>query len=222
MFHKNLVNQYLFDEILGKPQVVGYVKKAPPPPKSLVEENPHANFVADIMKEETNSDIGLWHNCGIRNFFHEGWINSSEVKDMSPFLDYVVTANVSEKTRVDMFKKAIKDSYTNSAKKPGLIAVSGWKYTVNPSKGTLVNMTFIDKNGVEHKIDVNNPSETKTYKIVTDEFLMSGGADYQKLAEPDEYVDSFDYDKDYLVCEYLKKQFEPVTINHTGRIFFEN
>ena len=220
-FHKNMINQYLFDQYLGKPEVVGYVKHAPAPPKSLVEENPHANFVADIMKEETNSEIGIWHHAGVRNFFHEGELNSSEVKDMAPFLDYVVVANVTEKALVDMFKNAIECSYMSSAKKPGLLAVSGLKYTVNPEKGKLTEMSFIDEKGIEHELDIDNPSEDKTYKVVADEFLMSAGADFKILAEEEDYIAHYPFDKDYLVCEYLKRQDSPIEINHTGRIEFE-
>ncbi len=220
LFQKNLINQYLFNQYLGTPEVVGYIKKAPAPPTSLVEENPHANFVADIMRIETNSDIGIWHHAGVRNFFHEGEINSSDVKDMAPFLDYVVVANVTEKNLVDTFKHAIDCSYRSSAKKPGLFAVSGLKYTVNPDKRALVKMSFIDKEGNEHEINVDNPSNTKTYKVVADEFLMSAGADFKILAEEDDYITHYNFDKDYLVCQYLKKQKDPVVINHYGRIEF--
>ena len=59
LFYKNMINQYVFDNILGVPERVGYVKQAPPPPENLTEENPHANFVCDIMREKTNSDIAL-------------------------------------------------------------------------------------------------------------------------------------------------------------------
>lgn len=221
LFHKNMINQYLFNQHLGEPEVVGYVKKAPPPPKSLVEENPHANFVADVMRLETDSDIGIWHHAGVRNFFHEGEVNSSEVKDMAPFLDYVVVANVTEKSLVEVFKHAIDCSYRSSAKKPGLFAVSGLKYTVNPNKGTLVEMSFVDKNGEDHEIDIDNPSATKTYKVVADEFLMSAGADFKVLAPEEDYIVHYPYDKDYLVCEYLKKQNKPLVIDHYGRIEFD-
>ncbi len=221
LFYKNMINQYLFNSYLGKPEVVGYVKKAPPPPKTLIEENPHANFVADIMREETDSEIGIWQHGGVRSFFHVGELNSSEVKDMAPFLDYVAVANVSEKKIVDMFKDAIEKSYKSSALKPGLLAVSGLKYTVNPEKGALVEMSFIDKNGEEHDIDIDNPSETKTYKVVADEFLMSAGADYKVLAAEDEYLEHLPYDKDYLVCQYLKKHNTPIIIDQYGRIEFE-
>ena len=220
LFHRNLVNQYIFNEVLGKPEKIGVVKKAPPPPKSLTEENPHANFVCDIMREGTNSDIALWHNCGVRNFFHEGEIDSRDIKDISPFLDFVAVALVSEKTLVDLFKKAIKDTYSSSSRKPGLFAVSGLEYTVNPKSGTLEKMKFIDKKGKSHKINVRRPSETKMYKVVTDEFLMSAGADFNILAKEENYLIKYPYDKDVMVCDYIKRKNKPVVINQTGRIKF--
>lgn len=219
-FHKNMINQYVFDFLLGKPEIVGYIKDAPPPPKSLIEENPHANFICDVMREMTDSDIALWHNCGVRGFFHEGVVDSSEIKDMSPFLDYVAIANVSEKAIVDMFKNAIETTYKSAGNKPGLISVSGLNYTVDPEEGKLVAMNFIDKNGKEHKINVDNPDENKTYKLVTDEFLMSAGADFKVLAPEDEYIHKFNYDKDVMTCQYIKEKGEPVVINQTGRIKF--
>ncbi|MBQ7763740.1 5'-nucleotidase C-terminal domain-containing protein [bacterium] len=221
-FYKNMINQHLFEQCLGKPEVVGYIKSAPPPPKTLIEENPHANFVADVMREETDSEIGIWQHGGVRSFFHEGILNSSEVKDMAPFLDYVVVANVTEKALVDMFKNAIECSYLSSAKKPGLLAVSGLNYTVDPKKGKLTEMNFIDKNGREIELDIDNPSETKTYKVVADEFLMSAGADYKVLATEEQYIAHLPFDKDFLVCQYLKKHNKPIVINHYGRIEFES
>ncbi len=221
LFYKNLINQYVFDNILGVPEKVGYVKQAPPPPQNLIEENPHANFVCDAMRAKTDSDIALWHLSGVRNFFHEGVVDSRDVKDMAPFLDYVVTAEVSEKTIVDAFKKAIEDTFSSSAYKPGLFAVSGLNYTVDPEDKELVAMNFIDKNGVEHSIDVENPNPNKKYKVVTDEFLMSAGADYQILAPEDECIKKYPYDKDVLTCEYIKELDEPLVINQTGRIKFE-
>jgi 2',3'-cyclic-nucleotide 2'-phosphodiesterase (5'-nucleotidase family) len=221
IFYKNMINQYLFNSYMGKPEVVGYVRKAPPPPKSLVEENPHANFVCDVMREETDSEIALWQNAGVRNYFHKGELDSSDVKDLAPFLDYVIVANVTEKAMIDMFNESISRTFKSSSKKPGLFAVSGLKYTVDTKKGVLTKMTYIDKQGKEHEIDVNNPSPTKTYKVVADEFLMATGADFKVLAEEKDFIEHFTFDKDYLVCEYLKKHKEPIVIEHTGRIEYE-
>ena len=220
LFRRNIVNKYIFDEALGKAEKIGFVEYAPLPPKTLSEENPHANFVCDVMKEESGSDIALWHNCGVRNYFHQGEIDSRDIKDISPFLDFVVVADVTEKTIVDLFKKAIFDTYSSSSRKPGLIAVSGLNYKVDPQNKTLVEMNFIDKNGNIYNINVQNPSETKKYKVVTDEFLMSAGADFNILAKEDDYIKKYSYDKDVMVCDYIKRKNEPIIINQTGRIKF--
>ncbi len=221
-FHRNMINQYIFDNILGEPEKVGFVKQAPPPPSNLAEENPHANFVCDIMREMTNSDIALWHHSGVRNFFHEGELDSRDVKDMAPFLDYVVVADVPESVIVEAFKKAIKATFDSPILKPGLLAVSGLNYTVNPEEGTLVEMNYIDKNGAEHEIDIEHPNKNKTYRVVTDEFLMSAGADYNVLAPEELYIEKYPYDKDVLASAYIKQMNEPIIINQFGRIRYEH
>lgn len=222
LFHKNMINQYIFDEILGKPEKVGFIRQAPPPPTTLIEENPHANFVCDAMKEEMGADIGVWNNSGIRNFFHEGVIDSRDIKDIAPFFDRMSLAEVSEKTLVDMFKATVKTTYTSHGNKPGLLAVSGLNYTVSPKKGELTAMNFVDKNGNEIPIDINNPSADKMYKVATDEFMMSAGADYAVLAPHDKCIEIRPYDKDVITCEYIKHLDRPIDINQTGRIKFED
>ncbi len=222
LFHKNMVNQYIFDEILGEAEKIGFILKAPPPPKSLLEENPHANFVCDIMKEEMGADIAVWNNGGIRNFFHEGVIDSRDIKDIAPFADNMVLAEVSEKTLVDAFKAAIKTTCTSHGHKPGLIAVSGLNYTINIKENKLKAMNFVDKNGKETPIDINNPREDKLYKVATDEYMMSEGADYATLAPKETYLKLLPYDKDILTCNYIKKLNKPIVINQTGRIKYED
>ena len=220
-FYKNMVHQYIFDQALGKPEYIGVIHSAPKPPKTLIEENPHANFVCDVMKEEMNADIGLWNNGGIRNYFHEGEIDSRDIKDIAPFYDKMSLAKVSEKTLVNMFKSAIETTYKSHGFKPGLLAVSGLNYTVNEKEGKLKAMNFIDKEGNIHPIDIDNPREDKTYKVATDEYMMSVGADYAALSTEDECLEILPYDKDVLTCNYIKKHGKPIIINQTGRIIFE-
>ena len=217
-----MINQYVFDEILGAPEKVGYIKQAPPPPLSLIEENPHANFVCDAMKEEMGADIGVWNNGGIRNFFHEGVIDSRDIKDIAPFFDRMTLAEVSEKTLVDMFKAAVKTTYTSHGNKPGLLAVSGLNYTVSPKRAELTAMNFVDRDGKETPIDINNPRADKIYKVATDEFMMAEGADYAVLAPRDKCLEILPFDKDVLTCDYIKHLDKPIEINQTGRIRFED
>src|SRR5574344_1991791 len=47
-FTRNPIAKFIFETILGKPEQVGTIGKADPLPKdSLIEENPHASFIAD-------------------------------------------------------------------------------------------------------------------------------------------------------------------------------
>ena len=220
LFHKNLVNQHIFEEILGKPEKVGYIAEAPAPPTSLIEENPHANFVCDAMKTTMNADISIWNNSGIRNFFHQGSIDSSDIKDIAPFFDKMCSANISEKAIVDLFKVTLKKAYSSPGNKPGVIAVSGLEYSLNNKTGELLSMFYVDKNGNKEAIDINNPRENKFYKVATDEFIMSAGADFPILAKPEECIEILNYDKDVLTCQYIKELNKPIIINQTGRIHF--
>lgn len=219
LFSKNLVYQYIFDKILGKPEKVGYIKSAPLPPSTLIEENPHANFMCDAMRHELDTDIAIWNNAGPRNFFHEGVIDSRDIRDIAPFRDGVSVANVTEAKLVDWCKKVVETTYKTTGYKPGLMAVSGLNYTVDSSKGQLVEMNFIDNEGKEHKIDVENPSEEKRYKIAMDSFMMNYGADYDIMAPKEECIE-YKECKDYFTCEYIKHLDKPIEINQIGRIRF--
>jgi 5'-nucleotidase len=218
-YYRNMINQYLFDEILGKPEKIGYIKKSTIPPATLIEENPHANFMCDAMRYELNADIAVWNNAGPRNFFHEGVINSRDIRDIAPFRDGVSVAEITEEKIVNWFKNAIETTYKSPGYKPGLVAVSGLNYTVDSKNGKLAGMNFVDKNGIEHKIDVNNPRKDKTYRLATDSFMMSAGADWGVLATKDE-VEYHPECKDYYTCEYIKHLNKPIEINQTGRIKF--
>ena len=124
-----------------------------------------------------------------------------------------------EETLVNMFKRAVHETYRSQGNKPGLLAVSGLKYSVNPQEGELTGMTFVDKEGNEHKIDIDNPRGDKTYKLATDSFVMSNGADLDILAPKEECIE-YPFNKAYVTCEYIKHLNKPVEINQTGRIEF--
>ena len=155
----------------------------------------------------------------LETFFHEGVIDSRDIKDIAPFRDGVSVANVTEAKLVDWCKKVVETTYKTTGYKPGLMAVSGLNYTVDSKKGTLVGMNFVDKDGKEHKIDVENPSSDKKYKIAMDSFMMNYGADYDIMAPKEECIE-YKECKDHFTCEYIKHLNKPIEINQTGRIRF--
>ncbi len=218
-YPKSYVHEYIFNQVLGPAEVVGEVSEVIPPPENIyISENPHANFVCDAIKEITGADIGLWNNSGIRNYFHVGKINNREVKDIAPFSDDMTVVPVTEKELVDAFKLVTKRTLSRASNKPGLYAVSGLTYTVSKSKKELVAMNFIDKNGNVIPIDIDNPDPNKVYKVAADEFITMGGDDIPMLDKINQAYKIYPYDKDIMVCQYLKDKKEPVKINQTGRL----
>ena len=218
-YPKSYVHEYIANLYLGKPEVVGEIKSAVPVPENvLINENPHANFVCDAMREMTGAEIGLWNNTAARNSFHVGVINSRDVKDIAPFADDMTVIPITEKELVDGFNLAIKRTFTRDNHKPGLHAVSGLKYTVSKSKKALVDMSFVDKDGNIYPIDINNPRADKVYKVATDKFIATGGDDIPMFNKLSEAYEIYPYSKNVMVCDYLKQQKEPVEINQVGRV----
>lgn len=218
-FPKNYVHEYLANQYLGKPEIVGEIKSVVPIPEdALIGENPHSNFICDAMREITGADIALWNNAATRNSFHVGKVNNREIKDIAPFADDMTVIPLSEKEIVDGFNLAIKRSLSRDNHKPGFHSVSGLNYTVSKSKKALVEMNFIDKEGNVHPIDVENPRADKVYKVATDTFIATGGDDIPMFNKLNEAYKNYPYSKNVMVCDYLKQQTEPVEINQTGRV----
>ncbi|MCQ2739627.1 MAG: 5'-nucleotidase C-terminal domain-containing protein [bacterium] len=223
-FDRSLIATQAFEEILGKPEVLGYFDYVEDPPKNaLLYENPHADLFADCMRKELNTDIAILNSSNLRNKFCDGEIDMRLITLISPFDDDMVVCEITEKELVDGLNNLVKLSLTsNMGGRPGIMQVSGLRYEYSKSKMALTKMSFIDKKGIEHKIDVDNPREDKTYTLAIDDFCLindaSGGAMGLKK-NYDNAIAIYDFDKNELVANYLKKQNnKPQQIKSDGRI----
>lgn len=215
-YSKNLIYQKIIEDELGGNEIIGYIKSAPPEPKDrLAEENPHANFVADTMKKEYNTEIALLDNSCMRSAFQKGTITKLDTDMISPFGNKTVIADVTEKDLVDALKVASK-SVVNV--RPGLIVPSGFRYSVRKADGELMSLTMVDKNGKETPVDINNPSTTKTYRAAGDSFLMSGRDGMVSLNYMDKAEKIYDVDKEKAIYDYIKNSKEPIEIDNKKRI----
>ncbi len=206
------------EDILGKPEVIGRVKAAVPPPvKRLAENNPHGNLIADAMRCELGTDIAILNAGNIRGSFSQGPIDTRLISDITPFEDKMMILGLTEKQIVDSIKVGLK-SVTRSSNKPGILLVSGLKYKAN-TKGELLEMEYIDKNNQVHKIDVNNPDANKKYTVAADDFYATGGDGYlESNKNPDFVIQKFDMDKNKLACDYIKKLNQPIEITDDHRV----
>ena len=206
------------ENILGKPEIVGRVKAAVAPPENrLIENNPHGNLITDAMRIELGTDIALLNAGNIRGYFSQGPVDTRLLTDISPFGNKMMILNLDEKQIVDAIKFGL-NSITKASNKPGLLLVSGLKYTGN-KQGELLELEFIDKNNQVHKIDINNPDPNKKYTVAADDFFATGGDGYLKPSKNMDFVvQKFDMDKNILTRDYIKKLDQPIEITDDKRI----
>lgn len=219
-FSRSVIAKNAFEKILGKPEVVGKIKYVEEPPKDIyANENSNCDFIVDCMKYELGTDIAIMNSANIRGKFVKGDIDTRALRLISPFANNVIVINASEKELVDSIKKRTKTTITSSNHRPGLLQVSGLRYTFDKSSGELLSLSFVEDDGKERKIDIENPREDKFYTVATDDFCgasESGGLNLKHRV--DEALVRLNYDKDVIVADYLKKQTEPVVIVSDGRI----
>ena len=220
MYNRPLPIKDSVENIIGKPEIVGKVNEAVPMPKNiLLEDNPHGNLIADAMRSELGADIALLNTANIRGYFTpHSEIDSRLLADITPFEDKMMLLSLSEKQIVDIIKHGLETSFNNKTHKPGIMLVSGMKYKCN-TKGELLSLDYIDKNNVLHPIDVKNPSPDKKYTVAADDFIATGGDNYLPTnTNPDYVIKTFDYDKNKLACDYIKKLPQPIDIKYDGRL----
>ncbi len=216
-FKRNAPLRYVFEKILGKPQVVGKVKYAAPPITSdLIEPNPHAQFIVDCMREELGGDIAMLSAANVRGYFESGDLDTRVLEDMSPFKNNLTIIPYTETEIVEALKVTAK-SVANSSQRPGIIHTSGLRYNIN-KKGEISDLFYKDKNGVETKIDVNSPREDKIYRTVINDYYAMGKDNLAMLNKIDWAERIFDFDFTKCVKDHFKRDQTPVEIKDDGRI----
>lgn len=215
VFPKSSIIRFFTDKILGKPAVIGVINSAPNEIPSLVKENPTANLINDAVKSELNVDIVMMNSANLRSNFEAGTLTDRDLVSITPFKNKMCIVKLTEKELVDAIKNGAK-SLADVDSMPGLAQFSGVKYTMTKT-GEVKSVTVLGKDGREVQIDINNPSQTKSYRVAMDDFVLRGGNGY--ISDKTDIAEAkFDFTKDKLVIDYLKKLNKPVDIKADGRI----
>lgn len=215
-FNRNPIVRAWFENIVGKPHVVGVINSAPPPlAHDSIEPSGHANFMCDCIKEELDTDIVLFGSATIRGYFEPGKLDTRWLEDISPFKNKMVIANYSEKEIVDALKVSAA-SMVSINNKPGIVHVAGLKYAISKG-GELVSASYIDKSGKETPIDIKNPRTDKFYKTALTDYYCQGHDGFSMLKKYDQ-AQKFDFDVTKCIENYFKRHTEPVDIKDDGRI----
>lgn len=216
-YSRNAVMRYFTDKILGKPEVVGHVKSAPKHSHTLVTENPSLNFLADAEKSELDVDLVMLNAGNIRANIEQGPITNRDLQVITPFDNKIWIVKLSEKDLVDALNVGAR-SLLAIDQTPGILQFSGLKYTISKS-GTVKEAIYIDRDGKETPINVNNPNPFKTYRVAVDDYIAKGGNGYMPY-QTDSVEQKLDFDKNKLVADYFKKHPEPLELSTEKRITF--
>lgn len=214
-FSRSAIMQYFTNAILGKPKVVGNIASVEKYKFSLVNENPNANLINDAVRSELNVDISMLNPGNLRANFEVGNLTDRDLFNLTPFKNEMCVFKLTEKELVDALKFGAKSIF-NADKMPGLLQLSGVKYSVN-TNGEVKSIFFIDKTGKEISIDENNPNPFKTYSVAADTFVAKGGNGYINN-KWDNAEQKFNFDKDKFVVDYLQRINKPIDIKTDGRI----
>lgn len=218
VYNPDLVMTKTVDSVLGKSPVIGNLGHLDPIPKNnLLEENPWADFVADAVKNDLDSEIVLINSANFRGSVDCGVVTERDIQSIFPFNNKLFKVRLSEEDLVDAVKKCAKSLIAKNSK-PGILQVSGITYKLDKS-GNLLEMSYVDKQGKVHSIDVNDPDDDKYYVTVYDEFLVGGGDGLDMLKrDDDEIIERYSFDKDKCTIDYIKTLEQPFSVRKDGRI----
>ena len=172
--------------------------------------------MADSMRKELDAEIALVNAANCRGSLAEGVVTNKDLSSVFPFPNKLFKVKLTEKNLVQALSQCA-ESVVKKNHKPGLMQVSGLEYTITKD-GKLASLSFVDANSQKHPIDINNPSTTKTYTAIYDDFLINGGDDLSCLKNP-EIIEAYDFCKDKTTCDYIKKMNNvPFDMKTEGRI----
>jgi len=152
--------------------------------KDNYKEYALGNFFCDFLRDVTGADVAIYNGGGFRTKWVEGNISVANIYEMSPFDNKIVTFSMTGDELLTMLKQ------TEESIIYGLYPVSGVKLQIlqNYYSKTLISAKLFD--GV-NEIEIE---KNKTYKIVSNDFLLNGGDDFAKVMKWYKIKDFVDYD----------------------------
>ena len=210
--------EFAKESILGKPESIGTLSQIDCPQNVLTEENPLAGFIADSMKNKANTQIALINSTSLRSKLEPGVITTRNIQDLTPITNKICKVELSEKDIIDALNAAAKSTSTPMCK-PGLLQVSGLKYTVTSQKN--VKDVFIENSdGTYSKLDHISPSPDKKFTAAYNDFLINGPEGLISLKKSP--LEIFNWDSSASTIEYIKKfNNSPFEIKNEKRIIVE-
>lgn len=200
----NFVSQFIDD---NAKQILKVIDMPIVPLKNpLRNENKVANFVADsdfwyVSKHsapDEKPDFAFVNPGTIRDSFSNVEISRNQIKQVLPFKESIVKAELTKKQIYDALSISA-ESATFKKATPGLMQVSHMTYTVNPDFSVCDVKILDDDGNVRYNLD--DMEDDDTFTCVYDSFLASGPNLLGCLKSDD--VENFNITRAQAMEEYL-------------------
>ena len=201
---KSPVIEYVKNQDLGvSPHIATISEIDPMPENRRIAPCAWTEIMADAIKEELGVDIAIINSANTRKVPRVGNLTERDVSESTPMKNKLLKVKITQKQLIEAVKNAALNTMSASDGYPGLIQGSGFTYKID-SNGNLLEFNIKDKNGKLTPVDINNTSENITYIAVYDNFVAKAGGETPEL-EPKFGYEEYDFDKDYILCQYLSK-----------------
>lgn len=130
-------------------------------------ESTIGNFITDAMRAATGVDVALQNPGGMRADMNAGAITKGDVYEVMPFDNTIVTMEITG--------AELKQALEQALRSDRITQVSGIRYAFDPSKPAMqrvVNVTRLDGAPLD---------PTATYKVAANNFMATGGDNYDAL-----------------------------------------
>ncbi len=158
------INKPIIDVVVGKAKVDLLGERA----DVRTGETNLGNLITDVMLKSTGADIAITNGGGIRASISAGDVKVNDILTSFPFTNTLAVIEVTGAEVLQALERGV-DTYPEAA--GHFPHVSGMTYKFDPSKevGSRVSEVLI-------KGEALDPD--KTYKLVTNDFMASGGDGY--------------------------------------------
>ncbi len=195
----------------------------------MIQENPLADLALDSMlwliNRETKgepAEIALVNPGAARGSIKKGNITNGDIIQAFPYtFSTFIKAPLTKGQIVRALEVGAKSVYLPKIS-PGVMQVSGLKYTITPDK-KIKDVCILNPDG-SVKMNIDDAPDYVQFNVVYDKFLMDGVAGLYSLKKDpnDPEVEYFPYSLQDSLTEYLKENFNDKSVEiKTGRIKIE-
>jgi len=169
--------------------------------RSNFGESSLGDFITDVMREVTDSDVAFQNNGGIRADLLKGPVTVGNIYEVCPFDNAIVTMDLTGEEIMEILEQSI---YEDNIK----MQISGLKVVIDPKnkEGSKI---------VEVKVGNNPLEKEKVYRVTTNDFLSLGGDGYKTFMQGKNLV--YGSRLTDVLIEYIEKN-SPIDWKKDGRI----